>query len=79
MAIIISDETLAKAQLTEQDFLIDLACYLYDKKRLSMRNAQALASLNLLDFQKELAKREIGTHYTQEDLNKDLQNLGISL
>ncbi|WKN40761.1 UPF0175 family protein [Tunicatimonas pelagia] len=79
MALIISDETLAKAQLTEQDFLIDLACYLYDKKRLSMGKTRELADLNLLDFQKELAKREIDIHYTQEDLDKDLQNLGIAL
>ncbi|MEM9673738.1 MAG: UPF0175 family protein [Bacteroidota bacterium] len=79
MALIISDETLAKAQLTGQELLIDLACYLYDKKRLSMGKARELASLNLLDFQKELAKREIDIHCTQEDLNKDLQNLGISL
>ncbi len=79
MALIISDETLAKAQLTGQELLTDLACYLYDKKRLSMGKARELANLNLPDFQKELAKREIDIHYTQEDLNKDLQNLGISL
>ncbi|MEM9833876.1 MAG: UPF0175 family protein [Bacteroidota bacterium] len=79
MALIISDETLAKARITEQELLIDLACYLYDKQRLSMGKARELAGLNLLDFQKGLAKREIDIHYTQEDLNKDLQNLGISL
>ncbi len=44
-----------------------------------MGKARELASLSLLDFQKELAKREIDIHYTQEDLNKDLRNLGISL
>ena len=79
MPLIISDEILTKAQLSEKDFLVDLACYLYDKKRLSMGKARELASLNLLDFQKELAKRKIDIHYTQEDLDKDLQNLGISL
>lgn len=79
MALIISDETLAKAQLSEQELLVDIACYLYEKKRLSMGKARALAGLNLIDFQQELAKREIDIHYTQEDLNKDLDNLGITL
>ena len=79
MALIISDETLAKAQLSEQEFLVDIACYLYDKKRLSMGKARALAGVNLIDFQQELAKREIDIHYTQEDLDKDLDNLGIKL
>ena len=78
MAIIISDDLLAKAQLSEGDFLIDIACYLYDKKRLSMGKARALTGLNLLDFQKELAAREIDIHYTEADLNKDLENLGLS-
>lgn len=79
MAIIITADTLAGAQLTEQEFLIDIACYLYDKKRLSMGKARALTGLNLLDFQKELGAREIDIHYSEEDLDKDLENLGIEL
>jgi predicted HTH domain antitoxin len=79
MALIISDEILAKSQLSEQEFLIEIACYLYDKKRLSMGKARELAKLHLIDFQKELAKRDIDIHYSREDLDKDLKNLGISL
>lgn len=79
MAIIITDDLLSRAQLTEDEFLVDIACYLYDKKRLSMGKARALTGLNLIDFQKELSAREIDIHYTEEDLNKDLKNLGIDL
>lgn len=79
MALIITDETLSKAHLTANELLIDLACYLYDKKRLSGGQARTLAGLDQISFQKELARRDINIHYTEEDLNKDLENLGIEL
>jgi predicted HTH domain antitoxin len=79
MALIITDDTLSKAQLSADELLVDLACYLYDKKRMSMGQARQLTGLDQIRFQKELAKRDIYIHYTAEDLEKDLQNLGIEL
>ena len=79
MALIITDETLSKAHLTADELLIELACYLYDKKRLSTGQARTLAGLDQISFQKELAKRNIYIHYTEEDLDKDLENLSIRL
>ncbi|WP_416864592.1 MAG: UPF0175 family protein [Imperialibacter sp.] len=79
MALIISDETLSKAKTSADELLIDVACYLYDKKRMSMGQARHLTSLDQMSFQKELAKRDINIHYSEEDLNSDLKNLGIDL
>lgn len=79
MALIISDTTLSKVRLSADELLVDLACYLYDKKRMSMGQARHLAGLDQISFQKELAQRDIYIHYTEEDLEKDLQNLGIDL
>lgn len=79
MALIITDDTLSKAKLSADELLVDLACYLYDKKRMSMGQARHLAGLDQISFQKELAKRDIYIHYTEEDLEKDLKNLGIDL
>ncbi len=79
MALIITDDILSKAQTSAGELLIDLACYLYDKKRMSMGQARHLASLDQISFQKQLAKREINIHYTEKHLNKDLDNLGITL
>ena len=70
MALIITDDTLAKAQMTADELLVDLACYLYDKKRMSMGQARHLAGLDQISFQKELAKRDIYIHYTEEDLKR---------
>ena len=44
-----------------------------------MGRARGLANLNQIEFQVELAKREIDIHSTEVDLQKDLKNLGISL
>jgi len=79
MALIITDETLSKAKTSEDELIIDLACYLYEKKRFSMGQARKLAGLDQISFQKQLAKRDIYIHYTEEDLEIDLKNLGISL
>jgi len=75
MALIISDDILSKAQLSAEELLVDLACYLYYKKRMSMGKAKELTGLNQLEFQQKLAARSIDIHYTQEDL----ENLGIEL
>lgn len=77
MALIITDDTPRQANLSEKELLIDLACYLYERKRLSMGKARALAGMNLLDFQRELAKREIDLHYSEADFEQDMRNLGI--
>ncbi|WP_367391860.1 UPF0175 family protein [Lewinella sp. LCG006] len=79
MALIISDKVLEQAQVSADELLIDLACYLYEKKRMSTGQARALVGLNQIEFQQELAARDIDIHYTEEDLEKDLKNLGVNL
>ncbi len=79
MALIISDQILEKAQISANDLLVDIACYLYENKRLSMSLAKELAELNQIEFQQELNKREIDLHYSEEDLETDLKNLGVKL
>ena len=57
MALTISDEILKKANLDETTLLIDIAVYLYKKRKLSFGKAKAFANLNRLEFQKALADR----------------------
>ncbi|MEL7220349.1 MAG: UPF0175 family protein [Bacteroidota bacterium] len=79
MALVISDEILEQAQISADELLVDLACYLYEKKRMSTGQARALVGMNQIEFQKELAAREIDIHYSKDDLEKDLKNLGINI
>ncbi len=78
MALVISDETLSKAQISANQLRIDLACYLYEKKRLSLGQARSLSGLDQLAFQLELSNRDIYIHYSEDDLEQDLDMLGIS-
>lgn len=79
MAILITDEVLENVQMSGSEFLIDIACYMYEKKKLSMGKARTLSNLDQISFQKELGKRSIDIHYNEEDLKVDLDNLGITL
>jgi len=75
MTISIPDEVLAQAKLSTAELKVELAAYLYEKKRLSIGKARKIAGLSLIDFQKELAKRNIYLHLTKEDVDTDLKNL----
>ena len=75
MTLFIPDEVLAQAKLSTTDLKVELAAYLYEKQRLSIGKARKIAGLSLIDFQKELAKRNIYLHITIEDINTDLKNL----
>jgi len=74
MIITIPDETLSDVKISAAELLIDVAVYLYDKQRLSLGQARKIAGLDVLSFQKELAKRNVYLNYSMDDLNKDIQN-----
>lgn len=74
---VISKEILESAQITPQELAVEIAVYLYEKKRLTLGQARRVANLDLISFQKELAKRNIYIHYETNDLLKDIENLGI--
>ncbi|MEL7124551.1 MAG: UPF0175 family protein [Bacteroidota bacterium] len=75
MDLLIKDEILRKADITAEELLIEIAVHLYDTERLSMGQARNLAQLDLISFQKELAKRDVYIKYDIEDLETDLENL----
>lgn len=77
MTITIPDNVLTDAQITPDELLIDFAAYLYNKQILSIGQAKKIAQLDLISFQKELAKRNMYLHFDVEDLEKDLKNLNL--
>lgn len=79
MALTISDDLLSTVRMSSDELLVDLACYLYDKSRLSFGKAARLSGLDQLKFQKALASRDIYFKYTLNDYNTDLKNLGITV
>ena len=75
MSIEISDELLSRANITEQEFKLEIAILLYQKEILSMGKAAEFSGIPKLIFQKELAKREIPVSYDYQEFQKDLEML----
>ena len=71
----IPEGVLLSAKITAEDLLIELAVYLYDRNRLSIGQAKNLVQMDLISFQKELAKRDVYIKYDIEDLEEDLRNI----
>jgi predicted HTH domain antitoxin len=74
---VISKEILESAKISPQELAVEIAVYLYEKKRLTLGQARHLANLDQISFQKELAKRQVYIHFETTDLLKDIENLGI--
>jgi predicted HTH domain antitoxin len=81
MPLVIPDETLREAGLSESDALIEFACRLFDAGRLTLWGAAKLASLSRVAFEEELQARRIAwLRRDEEDLAEDLaamDRLGI--
>jgi predicted HTH domain antitoxin len=77
MTLIIPDEILSLTNITSTDMRIEVAAYLYEKKRMSIGKARLIAGLNLIQFQKELAKRNIYLQIEAKDLEAEVNNLRL--
>ena len=81
MALTISDDVLREAGLSDIDARTEFACRLFDAGKLTLWSAAKLAGQNRVEFESELAKRNIPIYRpTVKDLTNDLaalQSLGI--
>ena len=75
---IVPKEFLNSAKMSAKDLAIEIAVYLYEKKRLTLGQAKRLADLDQISFQKELARRDVYIHLETEDILQDIKNLGIN-
>ena len=76
MPVLISDETLEEAGLTEQEARIEVACRLFDIGKLHLWPAAQLAGMSRVEFEGELGRRKIPVYRpTVEDLEHDVATL----
>jgi predicted HTH domain antitoxin len=74
MPLIISDETLKQAGLTESEAKIEIACRLFDADKLHLWPAAQLAGLSRDEFLSELKSRDIPAFRpTVEDFMHDVR------
>ena len=80
MPLTISDELLERAELTEKEARVEIACRLFDAEILPIHTARRWAGLERWEMENELAAREIPIYRPRaEDLEEELEvlrNLG---
>ncbi|MFB2882034.1 UPF0175 family protein [Floridanema aerugineum] len=59
MSVLVSDEILQAANMSESDLKLELAILLYQQQKLGLSKARELAEMPLIEFQRELAQRQI--------------------
>lgn len=76
MPVIIPDETLHEAGLSERDAVIEFACRLFDAGKPALWPAARLAGLSRSELEQELRARRIAIYRpTPQDLKDDLDAL----
>jgi predicted HTH domain antitoxin len=75
MNIVIPDEVLLTASMSEAELMQEIAVMLFQKEKLTLGQASNLAGMNQLAFQHLLASRQISVHYDVEDFEADLKTL----
>lgn len=61
MSVVISDDILQAAQISEAQLKREIAILLFQQKKLGLSKARELAETSLVEFQQELASRGIPT------------------
>ncbi len=75
MGVIIPDDILHTARMTEEELKQEIAVLLFQKEKLTLAQATRLAGMNRLQFQHLLASRCIPVHYDIAEFEDDLQTL----
>ena len=77
MSLVISEDIVKASGLSEKELILELIILLFERKKISLGKAAKLAQMPLLQFQHQLAMRNIPIHYDESDLEIDLKNLQI--
>lgn len=75
MIIQISDKILNKAGLTPEEIRLKLAILLFQEEKMTLAQASKVAGLHQIQFQKELAKRDISIHYGIKEFRRDVETI----
>ncbi|HVX83338.1 MAG TPA: UPF0175 family protein [Phycisphaerae bacterium] len=76
MPLIITDDLLKAAGLSELEAKVEIACRLFDAGKLSIGHAAAWTGLSVPDFELQLATRSLPRfRYTDDMLQNDIDTL----
>jgi predicted HTH domain antitoxin len=75
MSVTIPDDILKATQMSEDDLRLEIAIMLYKQQKISSGKVRAWTGLTVIEFQNELAKRDIYLNYDVQDFQADVQTL----
>lgn len=76
MSVVISDEILKASRFSPSEFRLEIAVYLFQTGRLTLRYASQLAEMSTNTFRQLLQQRNIPLYfYDVTDFDLDLKNL----
>lgn len=70
-----TDHIASQLSMNEKELRTKFAIFLYQQEVLSMRAAADFAQISWVEFEQTLAEGGIELQYSEDDLNKDLENL----
>jgi predicted HTH domain antitoxin len=76
LPLVISDEALRAARLSEREAKVEIACRWFDEGKLAIGHASRLADMSESEFEAQLELRRIPRYrYTDEMLDHDVEAL----
>lgn len=71
----IPDDVLHSANMTEQEMVVELAIALYQREKVTIEQAAHMAGMDRIQFQRELASRDLYLTLDVDDLEQGIANL----
>jgi predicted HTH domain antitoxin len=75
MSVLVSDELLQAANMSDAELKTELAILLYQQKKLGLSRAREFAGIALVEFQQELARRHISVFDDLASLETEIAQL----
>ncbi|KPQ33469.1 MAG: toxin-antitoxin system antidote component [Phormidesmis priestleyi Ana] len=75
MSLVIPDDFLQTAHISEADLKLEIALLLFQQEKITLGTASQFAGMNQLELQRILGSRKIPIHYGVEDFRQDLNAL----
>jgi predicted HTH domain antitoxin len=75
MSIVIPDDILQAAKMTEAELKLEIAIMLYGQEKISSGKVRNWTGLTVIEFQHELAKRQLCINYDVDDFQSDIKTL----
>ena len=75
MSLVISDDIIRASGMSEAELMTEIAIMLFEQEKVSIGKASRIASMNQIEFQRLLARRDICIHYDVADFQEELKHL----